>query len=582
MTLRKAVHLHNAGANADEVRRMISALVKDSEGVYEWGDLKVSQKDVPNMSVDVSGGRIFITGTEDSVQGTYFCESTSITNITVPAASPSQPRKDLIIARIRDSRYSGGEDTWGIELITGVPDVAPLVPAIPNNSVVLAEINVPAAVSLVTSSNIVNKRNLYYNIDEALPFVSITDYGGVADWVTLNDEALSDAIFAAQEAGHGRVYFPSNSTGAGYMFNNRISMPEKIEFFGDHGGSFGGTGGQNVSIIQLADGVNDHFIFMASGSNLQRITRLMIDGNYAGQTTSGPYDVIHIEDSISGGEEWQGKLVECQLRGGTRYGIYMGDLRRAGLLSDCVVYNNQDTGIRCMASDSELRKCIVGGNAVTGVYLAATIIRMIACDIFNNLDGVVTSNNSTDCALYMNGIDRNLRHGMFMDGDGIVLIGNLFHSNSLTTNTAGSHLRVANTVTNAVVAYNSFGRLDPGIVNLTDFDINFLGTAPQILGAGTNKYDPTSSAWGLSNAPEQLIVAEMPGRMMLVATGSIPSNALTCDGTTYGRTAYDLLFRTIGVQFGAGDGYTTFNVPDLSTFSTPVGMTWVITTGQIT
>ena len=206
---------------------------------------------------------------------------------------------------------------------------------------------------------------------------------------------------------------------------------------------------------------------------------------------------------------------------------------------------------------------------------------MIACDVFNNLDGVVTSNNSTDCALYMNGIDRNLRHGMFMDGDGIVLIGNLFHSNSLNVNTAASHLRVANSVTNAVVAFNSFGRLDPGITNVTDFGINFLGTSPQVLGAGTNKYDPTNSAWGLSNAPEQLIVAEMPGRIMLVASGSIPSNSLVCDGIAYGRTAYDLLFRTIGTQFGAGDGFTTFNVPDLTTFSTPTGMTWVVTTGQI-
>jgi len=44
-----------------------------------------------------------------------------------------------------------------------------------------------------------------------------------------------------------------------------------------------------------------------------------------------------------------------------------------------------------------------------------------------------------------------------------------------------------------------------------------------------------------------------------------PSAAwLLCDGAAYSRTAYPNLFAAIGTSYGAGDGATTFNVPDLN------------------
>jgi microcystin-dependent protein len=59
---------------------------------------------------------------------------------------------------------------------------------------------------------------------------------------------------------------------------------------------------------------------------------------------------------------------------------------------------------------------------------------------------------------------------------------------------------------------------------------------------------------------------------LLVPTGVIipfggytsPSSAwLLCDGTAYPRSTYSSLFSVIGVNWGIGDGSTTFNVPDL-------------------
>jgi len=62
---------------------------------------------------------------------------------------------------------------------------------------------------------------------------------------------------------------------------------------------------------------------------------------------------------------------------------------------------------------------------------------------------------------------------------------------------------------------------------------------------------------------------DFPG--MLVPIGAVlafpgataPTGWVMCDGAAISRTDYATLFAAIGVSFGAGDGSTTFNVPDL-------------------
>jgi hypothetical protein len=47
--------------------------------------------------------------------------------------------------------------------------------------------------------------------------------------------------------------------------------------------------------------------------------------------------------------------------------------------------------------------------------------------------------------------------------------------------------------------------------------------------------------------------------------GDIPSGYLLCDGSAVSRTMFPDLFAAIGTTYGAGDGSTTFNVPDYNT-----------------
>lgn len=47
------------------------------------------------------------------------------------------------------------------------------------------------------------------------------------------------------------------------------------------------------------------------------------------------------------------------------------------------------------------------------------------------------------------------------------------------------------------------------------------------------------------------------------SSGVVPANFLLCNGSEISRTTYAGLFSIIGTAFGAGDGLTTFNVPDM-------------------
>jgi microcystin-dependent protein len=47
------------------------------------------------------------------------------------------------------------------------------------------------------------------------------------------------------------------------------------------------------------------------------------------------------------------------------------------------------------------------------------------------------------------------------------------------------------------------------------------------------------------------------------SSSSVPSGFLECNGAAVSRSTYSALFAIVGTTYGAGDGATTFNVPDL-------------------
>lgn len=59
------------------------------------------------------------------------------------------------------------------------------------------------------------------------------------------------------------------------------------------------------------------------------------------------------------------------------------------------------------------------------------------------------------------------------------------------------------------------------------------------------------------------IIAYYPVRYTPQGLNAIPTGWLICDGSAYSRSTYERLYDKIGNTYGAGDGSTTFNVPNL-------------------
>jgi phage-related tail fiber protein len=94
-------------------------------------------------------------------------------------------------------------------------------------------------------------------------------------------------------------------------------------------------------------------------------------------------------------------------------------------------------------------------------------------------------------------------------------------------------------------------------------------TTARLLGrstAGTGAIQEITVGSGLSLSGGTLsasAVSVLTGSVIMWATNSAPSGYLECNGTAVSRSTYSALFAIIGTTFGAGNGSTTFNLPDM-------------------
>lgn len=93
------------------------------------------------------------------------------------------------------------------------------------------------------------------------------------------------------------------------------------------------------------------------------------------------------------------------------------------------------------------------------------------------------------------------------------------------------------------------------------------------LGVPSNSGDGVSRQYLLQVLAE---IAETPSGSIVPYAGDVavsgpPTGWLVCNGQVVSRTTYSTLFGVVGVAYGAGDGSTTFNLPDLRG-RVPVGL----------
>lgn len=106
------------------------------------------------MTFTVNPGYCVVANSTSAVFGAYRFGMLTQATLTCAASDPTNPRIDLVVAQVVDN---GDPTSFAqIAVITGTPAGIPSVPALPANSIPLAQISVPAGVTSL--SNIADKR----------------------------------------------------------------------------------------------------------------------------------------------------------------------------------------------------------------------------------------------------------------------------------------------------------------------------------------------------------------------------------------------------------------------------------------
>jgi hypothetical protein len=138
-----------------------------------------------NMSVDVAAGTVEVAGTQVAVTGV---------NVAVGAAHATLPRFDLVVVT----------NAGVVSVVAGTASANPCDPAIPASRAVLAEIYVPAAVTSIITSYLVDKRVI-------VGLVSITNVMPTAATLLLYSRVTGDTQDRVQVQADGKHLFGSGS-----------------------------------------------------------------------------------------------------------------------------------------------------------------------------------------------------------------------------------------------------------------------------------------------------------------------------------------------------------------------------------
>ena len=110
---------------------------------------------------------------------------------------------------------------------------------------------------------------------------------------------------------------------------------------------------------------------------------------------------------------------------------------------------------------------------------------------------------------------------------------------------------VTGNVTGNATGLTGSPNITVGVVTTTSLTVNGNSTVTGILSTSS----VTDQTGGYLSTP--------PGTVISVASSTAPTGYLKANGAAISRSTYSTLFAGIGTVHGAGDGSSTFNIPDL-------------------
>ena len=141
------------------------------------------------------------------------------------------------------------------------------------------------------------------------------------------------------------------------------------------------------------------------------------------------------------------------------------------------------------------------------------------------------------------------------------------------TENAGHYFRVGNNTASTSITTNES---ETAILSHNAFEfarITNVGVAKWLGNAKTaTKLETARTINGVAfDGTKDIIVGSNPvGTIIAVAYTGVPEGYMHCNGAAVNRTTYVNLFNKIGTTYGAGDGSTTFNLPNINGESTTV------------
>jgi hypothetical protein len=137
--------------------------------------------------------------------------------------------------------------------------------------------------------------------------------------------------------------------------------------------------------------------------------------------------------------------------------------------------------------------------------------------------------------------------------------------NYIATENAGHYFRIGNNTASTSITTNDS---ETAILSHNTFEfarITNVGVARWLGNANTaTKLETSRTINGVAfDGTKNIIVDSNPvGTIIAVAYTGVPEGYMHCNGAAVNRTTYVNLFNKIGTTYGAGDGSTTFNLPN--------------------